>query len=172
MHTNACLYIYIFESICKSFMVYNEIIPIFRCIYNFSHSLFLSQSLCLSLYIYIYIWLNHKKISVFIIFSMNYFIMYYSQSIIYSQLFWITCRHLSIRFPEAFLSDFLENKKDRNRLMQGLVNMVNGVKYTSLNSLFFCVNLAECGLASSRTSTTFLQLMKKIFMHKLQWLGV
>ena len=42
---------------------------------------------------------------------------------------------------------FIENKIDRNQLVQDLLNMVGPEEQSILNSIFFsCMILAECGL--------------------------
>ena len=74
-------------------------------------------------------------------------------------------------FPRMFSPDllmdffrhseyFVVSEKIRNLLEQDPVNIVDRVEQFSLNTIFSCVILAECNLALSSRSTTFLLLMK------------
>ena len=78
----------------------------------------------------------------------------------------------SRNFPQTFSLDLISrksfdvqiiwqiSKKYRDYLGQ---NLVNGIEQTSLKSnIFFCVILAECGLALSWRNTLFLLLMSAI----------
>ena len=55
---------------------------------------------------------------------------------------------------------FLENKKDRNHLVQGLINIVDGVEQTQLNPICFLLDYCWMWLYVLRKSTTFLLSMR------------
>ena len=55
---------------------------------------------------------------------------------------------------------FVENEKEGNQLVYGLLNIVDGIEQKSQNSIFFsCAIIAECGLVLSSKSAMFLLLM-------------
>ena len=96
---------------------------------------------------------------------MNNLIINSFQSIVYSPLFWITTCYLSARkvqlvsggriFSQMFSpyllkkisysAHFVEKEKDESHLVQGLLNMVDGVEQTrqfQIFSLWFLLNVA------------------------------
>ena len=60
----------------------------------------------------------------------------------------------------CYADPFLENQKNGNHFLLGLVNMMDEVEQICLNLIFFpCMILAECSLVLSWRSTMFLLLM-------------